>query len=1013
MPPRWVAALFGGWMAVLAVLFVASPAGAQSVLRLIAGATAVAVVGLGVRWNRPARRLPWRLLATAIVLASVGAALYRAPESLTTHVPGLVTAGAVLIGAGYPVLAAMFFVLLRRRTGGTRDRAAMLDALTVTAGVALLAWTFLIGPNLQRTGGDPWTTVVFPLGDLLLLGMLVRLLISDRPVFPARLLGGGVLLVLLADVGYELSLFDVPVVALCRFALYTAAGLAALHPSMAELDEPAGLPVPALGRGRLALLGFASMTAPVVLVVSMLRDEKTNLEVVAALSAITFLLVLARMAGIMTGHRQALARERALREASAALVSAADTDQVSDAVRTAVAHLLPPDTPHAVVLAVTIAQPGPLSPEAVAQAAVDRSTGTAARLVPTRDVDWAVSTRLHHFAMSLRCPMVLTDRPTGDPLVGVLHVGAPTPALAGLLRAIEVLATQAALALERIGLSQEVIRRNSETYFRTLVQKTSDMILIVDEDDRIRYASPAAGAVLGDDPTGGPMTAIIHRSERSRLTEVLAALRTGDGLQEGLDFRARADVVLEMHGQDLRREPTVGGLVLTLRDVTERRRLEAELTHRVFHDAMTGLANRVLFHDRLGHALQRSARDGSVVGVLFIDLDDFKKVNDTLGHAAGDQLLIGVANRIAGALRADDTAARLGGDEFAALVENVQDPGAVEETAQRILAALAEPIRMDDGSELTAVASIGITTTPEADTPDELLRQADLALYVAKGAGKNQWRRYQAHLHSAMVERLELRSALDHAVHEGHFLLAYQPIIDLGTDEPVGFEALVRWHHPTRGLIAPAEFLEVAEESGLVVPMGRWVLDQALHTVAQWRRILPRTRQPFVSVNVSVRQFRDGTFVDLVKQALAYAGVPAQALMLELTESVLDGDHEAIWADLAVLRELGVRVAIDDLAASSSALGDVRRRPVDVVKLDKAFVDGVVDDPHQLALVAGLINLARTLGLTVIAEGIEDPAHRDLLARLGCPLGQGYLYSSPVDGTEALSQITDRLPLVA
>nr|WP_221378836.1 EAL domain-containing protein [Actinoplanes polyasparticus] len=1013
MPPRWVAALFGGWMAVLAVLFVASPAGTQSVLRLIAGATAVAVIGLGVRWNRPARRLPWRLLATAIVVASVGTALYRAPESLTAHVPGLVTAGAVLVSAGYPVLAAMLFVLLRRRTGGTHDRAAMLDALTVTAGVALLAWTFLIGPDLQRTGGDPWMTVVFPLGDLLLLGMLVRLLISDRPVFPARLLGGGVLLLLLADIGYELSLFEVPVVALCRFALYTAAGLAALHPSMAELDESAGLPAPALGRGRLALLGFASMTAPVVLVVSMLRDEKTDLKVVAALSAITFLLVLARMAGIMTGHRQALARERALREASAALVSAADTDQVSDAVRTAVAHLLPPDTPHAVVLAVTIAQPGLLSPEAVAQAAVDRSTGTAARLVPTRDVDWAVSTRLHHFAMSLRCPMVLTDRPTGDPLVGVLHVGAPTPALAGLLRAIEVLATQAALALERIGLSQEVIRRNSETYFRTLVQKTSDMILIVDEDDRIRYASPAAGAVLGDDPTGSPMTAIIHRSERSRLTEVLAALRTGDGLQEGLDLRARADVVLEMHGQDLRREPTVGGLVLTLRDVTERRRLEAELTHRVFHDAMTGLANRVLFHDRLGHALQRSARDGSVVGVLFIDLDDFKKVNDTLGHAAGDQLLIGVADRIAGALRADDTAARLGGDEFAALVENVQDPGAVEETAQRILAALAEPIRMDDGSELTAVASIGITTTPEADTPDELLRQADLALYVAKGAGKNQWRRYQGHLHSAMVERLELRSALDHAVHEGHFLLAYQPIIDLGTDEPVGFEALVRWHHPTRGLIAPAEFLEVAEESGLVVPMGRWVLDQALHTVAQWRRILPRTRQPFVSVNVSVRQFRDGTFVDLVKQALAYAGVPAQALMLELTESVLDGDHEAMWADLAVLRELGVRVAIDDLAASSSALGNVRRRPVDVVKLDKAFVDGVVDDPHQLALVAGLINLARALGLTVIAEGIEDPAHRDLLARLGCPLGQGYLYSSPVDGTEALSQITDRLPLVA
>ncbi|WP_250038111.1 putative bifunctional diguanylate cyclase/phosphodiesterase [Paractinoplanes maris] len=1017
MPPRWVAALFGGWMAVLAVLFVAVPAGAQSVLRLIAGATAVVVVGVGVRLNRPARRLPWRLLATAIALSAVGTALYRAPDSVTTQVPGLVMAGALLAVAAYPLFAAMLVVLLRRRTRGTRDRAAMLDSLTLTAGAALLAWSFLIGPALERAGGSPWTAFAFPVGDLLLLGMLTRLLISDRPVLSVRLLGAGVVFFLLADAGYELSLFDVPVAGLGRFALYAAAGLAALHPSMAELDTPADLPAPGLGRGRLALLGAASMVAPAVLVVIMLREAKTDLTVVAALSAITFLLVLVRMAGIMTGHRQALARERALREASAALVSAADTDEVGDAVRTAVAHLLPPDTPHAVVLAVTIEQTGLLSPEATTQAAVDRSTGTAARLLPTRDVDWAVSVRLNQFALTLRCPMVLSDRPTGDPLVGVLHVGGPTPALAGLLRAIEVLATQAALALERIGLSQEVIRRNSETYFRTLVQKTSDVILIVDEQDRIRYASPSATAVLGADPTGNPMAAVIHPVERSRLAEVLAALRTGDGLQEGLDFRAlaaeRAEVVLEMHGQDLRREPTVAALVLTLRDVTERRRLEQELTHRVFHDAMTGLANRVLFHDRLGHALQRGARDGSVVGVLFIDLDDFKKVNDTLGHAAGDQLLIGVAHRIAGALRADDTAARLGGDEFAALVENVQDPGAVEETAQRILTALAEPIRMDDGSELTAVASIGITTTPEADTPDELLRQADLALYVAKGAGKNQWRRYQAHLHSTMVERLELRSALDHAVHEGHFLLAYQPIIELATDEPVGFEALVRWHHPSRGVIAPAEFLEVAEESGLVVPMGRWVLDQALHTVAQWRRILPRTRQPFVSVNVSVRQFREGNFVGLVEQALAYAGVPPQALMLELSEGVLDGDHEAMWADLAALRDLGVRVAIDDFAASSSALGSVRRRPVDVVKIDKAFVDGVVDDPHQLALVSGLINLAQALGLTVIAEGIEDPAHRDLLARLGCPLGQGYLYSSPVDGTEALSQITDRMPLVA
>ena len=339
----------------------------------------------------------------------------------------------------------------------------------------------------------------------------------------------------------------------------------------------------------------------------------------------------------------------------------------------------------------------------------------------------------------------------------------------------------------------------------------------------------------------------MHPVDRRRLAELLTAVRAGQGLEHGLDFRAldrrRTEVTLELHCRDLRADQSVAGLVITLRDVTERRRLERELTHQAFHDSLTGLANRVLFADRLEHALARGARDGSVVGVLFIDLDDFKIVNDTLGHAVGDQLLIAVADRIAGALRADDTAARLGGDEFAALVENVQDPGAVEETATRILAALTEPIIID-GQSLQAVASIGITTTPEADNPAELLRQADLALYVAKGAGKGQWRRYQAHLHGAMVERLELRSALDHAVNEGHFLLQYQPIVDLGTGEAVGFEALVRWSHPQRGIIAPDQFIEVAEESGLIVPIGRWVLDEALHTVAQWRRMLPRVPPP-------------------------------------------------------------------------------------------------------------------------------------------------------------------------
>ena len=1014
MPTRKAAALFGGWMCLLGLAYSLVPAG-QVPLRLIAGVSAAWAIAAGVRRNKPNDRIGWHLLMVAVLLSAFGTAASGAPEWATAPLPVLDIFGPALTVAAYWVLAGVLLIFIRRRTGGARDRAALLDALTLTSGVALLAWTFLVGPRLHD-GGDPpggvLAAIAFPVGDLLCLGMLTRLLTAaGRKPVAAGLLGAGLVAMLAADVGYELSLLGggtLFLAGLGRFALYTAAGLAALHPSMSELSRPAAEPPAEISRTRLVLLGFASMIAPAVLLVKM--PTAPARAVVAALSALTFLLVLVRMADVMSRHRLALARERGLREASAALVSATDPEQVIVAVRTAVEQLLPADVPHGVVLALAVTQPP--SPEAAAQAAEDRAAGTAARLVPTRDVDWAVGVRLTHFHMALRCPMVLRDRPTGDPLVGVLHVGAPTWALPGLQRSIEVLAGQAALAIERIGLNQEVVRRNSEVYFRTLVQNTSDVILILDEADRIRYASPSAVTVFGADPTNFGLAQVIHPADRHRLAEALAAVRSGSPSPHE-DFRSVGDLLLEMDCRDLRAERTVAGLVVTLRDVTERRRLERELTHQAFHDALTGLANRVLFADRLQHALARGARDGSVVGVRFIDLADFKSVDDTLGHAVGDQLLIAVAERISGALRADDTAARLGGDEFAALIENVWDPDAVEETAQRILNALAEPILVDDGQLLYAVASIGITTTPEADTADDLLRQADLALYVAKGAGKNQWRRYQKHLHDVMVQRLELRSALDHAVNEGHFLLQYQSIVDLKDDEPVGFEALVRWHHPTQGVIAPADFIDVAEESGLIVPIGRWVLDQALHTLAQWRRVLPRVRQPYVSVNVSVRQFRESGFVDQVLQSLAYAGVPPQALMLEITESLLVGDHETIWHDLDQLREHGVRVAIDDFGTGYSSLGYLRQRPIDVVKIDKTFIDGMVESEQQLALVDGIISLAQSQGLTVIAEGIEDQAHRDLLARLGCPLGQGFLFSSPVDGTEAIGQMTNRQPLAA
>jgi diguanylate cyclase (GGDEF)-like protein/PAS domain S-box-containing protein len=530
-----------------------------------------------------------------------------------------------------------------------------------------------------------------------------------------------------------------------------------------------------------------------------------------------------------------------------------------------------------------------------------------------------------------------------------------------------------------VTLTGEINRRNSEAYFRTLIVNASDVILIVDDDDRIRYASPSAAAVLGsDDLAGLPVAAIIDPVDRVRLRQGLAEVRAGLLRHESVDFSAvgpnRQPISVEVTLRNLRAEPTVAGLVLTLRDVTERRRLERELTHQAFHDALTGLANRVLFADRVGQAVARSQREGKVVGVLFIDLDDFKMVNDTIGHAVGDQLLVAAAERLADALRPHDTAARLGGDEFAALIEDARHPAEVEQIAERVCAALAGPFTVN-GETVNGGASIGVTTTAAAATAEDLLRQADLALYLAKGGGKGQWRTYQADLHTAMVQRMELRAALHDAVIQGEFLLRYQPIVDLATSEAVGFEALLRWQHPERGIIGPADFIGLAEDTGLIVPIGQWVLQQALHTAAGWQRTLLNDRPPYISVNVSARQFRAPGFIDMVRHAITDSGVPPHLVLLEITESLLLREDEQITDDLTALRQIGVRIAIDDFGTGYSSLSYLRHMPIDVLKVDKSFIDDIAHSEQQRALISAIVSLADTLHLRVVAEGIENPTN--------------------------------------
>jgi diguanylate cyclase (GGDEF)-like protein len=432
----------------------------------------------------------------------------------------------------------------------------------------------------------------------------------------------------------------------------------------------------------------------------------------------------------------------------------------------------------------------------------------------------------------------------------------------------------------------------------------------------------------------------------------------------------------------------------------ENSRLYEELRHQAFHDSLTGLANRALFQDRVERAVgRRPSAPGRLVAVLFLDLDDFKTVNESLGHVGGDQLLAAVADRLGTCLRAGDTAARLGGDEFAILLEDIDDEAAATDVAQRIIDALRQPIRIGTSAALIAT-SIGIAASPPGrDSATELLRNADFAMYQAKHGGKGRYEVFRSNLRDSANERAALEGLLRRAEERDELRLHYQPIVDLADGSIVGVEALVRWEAPDRGLLMPGDFIGLAEESGLIVSIGRWVLEQACRQTEDWQQ-RHGLDSLSVGVNLSARQFQHPDLIAEVGAALAASGLEPSCLILEITESVLMQTTAATIGKLADLRRIGVRLAIDDFGTGYSSLGYLERFPVDILKIDKTFIDGIGERGGRPVLARAIVQLGRALDLQVVAEGIERPDQASVLRRLGCIRGQGYLYSRPLPPVE-------------
>jgi diguanylate cyclase (GGDEF)-like protein len=436
-----------------------------------------------------------------------------------------------------------------------------------------------------------------------------------------------------------------------------------------------------------------------------------------------------------------------------------------------------------------------------------------------------------------------------------------------------------------------------------------------------------------------------------------------------------------------------GGTVTTHQDITDQRRSEARITHMALHDTLTGLPNRVLLNERLEYALTRAKR-GDIVATHILDLDHFKHVNDTLGHPAGDKLLETVADRLRGLVRETDTIARMGGDEFAIVQVAISQPADATSLAHRIISTVSEPYDID-GHQVVIGASIGIAVGPgDGISPEQIIRNADLALYRAKGDGRSTLRFFEPEMDAQMQERRALEYDLRKALLAGEFELYYQPVVDLASNEISGFEALIRWHHPTRGRVAPGTFIPLAEEIGLIVPLGEWAIRQACATAAQWPENLR------IAVNLSPAQFRSPGLLQAIVGALAAAGMSPNRLELEITETVLLQDSEATLTLLYRLRELGVRIAMDDFGTGYSSLSYLQSFPFDKIKIDRSFVRNIADGPGSLNIVRAVAALANGLGMTATAEGVETQEQLDTIKSEGCTEMQGFLFSRPLPAAE-------------
>ena len=989
---------------------------------VLSGLSFLGLLGLvaGVRRHRPPARGAWWLFGLGLATLLIGD-LYSAilPPVLRVFGTGVSVADVARL-ATYPLVTAGLIVLIRRRAQRTDDP-GVVDGLIIALGLALASAILMIAPYLNDAALAPLARLVsasYPFGDLILLVAAVGIVFDGgkRPVSFYLMIAAIASLLVADDVGTLLRLsggyHDQLWLQATRGLFSLFWGAAALHPSVNAVSDPEFTRRSRFTSTRLALLTVATLIAPVLEIAKVLPLHDGDLLLIIVASIGMFGLAVARMAGLVREREKAVAREHALSSAGGMLIGVSEPMDILTAALRAVAGL--DGTPLAARVcrfyqghaeAMELDASGQLSRWPISQnlgsilrrsvsvdGAIVRSTVRSQLMLPASDE-----------------PLLALDlRPDSD------EQGALYLLLAGeaafddeIGYAMRTLAHQVALALGSAELSAEVHRRASEARFATLVQNSSDLITVLGEGNEIVYQSPSIERILGytvDEVVGRPLELLLHPEEHGRLLRRLNDGRRAASRSEAIDCLLRhKDGTLrhfEILHTDLSSDATVGGVVLNGRDVSDRKAFEEQLSHQAFHDPVTLLANRALFNERVRHAVGSTRRDGLSIAVLFIDLDDFKTVNDSLGHAVGDRVLLEAAKRIQSSVRTVDTAARFGGDEFAILLDDLPDLSVAVETAERILAELSQPLNLDT-HEITIRASVGISVAEgaRATDADELIRNADAAMYIAKRDGKSGYRLFEPAMHERVMARLQLRADLQRAVVRKEFELHYQPLVRLSDGTITGLEALLRWRHPDRGLIPPDDFIPFAEETGLIIEIGRWVLSEGCRQAREIRGHVKGGCLPSVGINLSVKQLFHSEIVSDVRRALTEADLPPEALTLEITESVMMTDTDLATSRLQQLRELGVRLAMDDFGTGYSSLSSLSMFPLDVLKMDRSLLAAGAA-PVTSGLASAVLRLGDTFGLEVVAEGVEDPEQSNTLRELGCDTGQGFYFARPMDALQ-------------